>query len=124
VVKIRSYVLVQITEAGALLLTDEQRLLIRAAMETLQIPWNGVQPAELFQARLSLDGNSAIYEITYDSTVLTDQAFAQVAGVLGIDAATLQAVISYEIFGDDEASSGDAARAYLAANAVAWESEA
>lgn len=118
------YVRVWITEAGALLLTDGQRDAIRGAMASLNIPWNGVQPAFLFQARLSLEGDQAIYELTYDDATTPEQAFGAAAAALGMSGETLAAVIGYQIFGGpeaDQATSAAAARSYLAANRADWE---
>ena len=123
--KIHRYVLVQLTEAGALALSSEDRTTIRAAMASLNLPWNGQQPAELFQARPSLDGDAAIYELTYDDSTSPAQAFAAVAAALGMEMSALQTAIQYQIFGEsaDTATSAAEARAYLAANTADWEPE-
>lgn len=116
------YILVQITQAGALLLTEQQRLMIRAAMATLNIPViSTMQPVHAFQARISLDGNSAIYEVHYDDDVTPAQAFASVAAALGLDAAQLQLVIAYTIWTGSQDESAAAAREYLAAHRSEWE---
>lgn len=119
--KIRRYVLVELIEAGALALDAAQRATIRAALRSLQLPWDGRQPCELFQARASLDGNAAIYEITYDSAITPAAAFAAVAAALNMDAQQLLSVIQYTIFGEDTESSRAACAAHLVANAADWE---
>jgi len=119
------YILVQITAQGALLLTDKQRDTIRYAMVSLAIPWDGVQPADMFQVRLSNDGNQAIYEIVYNDTTTPEDAFYQVAQALKLPPEVLQSVIGYYIFGDaaDYATSRDECAAYLQANNELWESK-
>lgn len=120
---VHRYVLVEITQAGALLLDDQQRTVIRTAMGQINLPWTSGQPANLFQALPSLDGNKAIYEITYDDQVTPATAFAQVAAALGIDSLTLQSVIQYTIFGDGEpdAESWKACLQYLREHLEEWE---
>jgi hypothetical protein len=119
------YVLVERREAAPPF-TEPQRQAIRAAMRGLAIPWDGVQPSERFQVRVSLDGRQAIYEIKADRATLTPQAaMTAVAAALEMSAATLSGRIDYAIFADGEshAASATAARAFLAANREFWEEE-
>lgn len=116
------YVLVKRKASGPQF-SPAARQAVRATMAELALP-HRPQPAERFQARESLDGEQAIYELTCDDTLLTPpRATGAVARRLGIPAATLAAGIEYVQFapGGTWADSAAACRAYLAAHAADWE---
>jgi len=116
------YILVKRREHGPLF-TPAARQAVRATMAELAL-LHRRQPAERFQARESLDGEQAIYELTCDDVFLTPaRAVGAVARRLGIPAATLAAGIEYTQFapGDTWAASAAACRAYLSAHAADWE---
>ncbi len=121
--KKRRYILVEFTPTGALTLGSRERALIRRTMAELSAAWDGRQPAEAFQARLSLDGSTAIYEITYDDAVKPALALGKVAAALGVDPRILDVVVRYTIFAESVSAeaSAAAARQYLIAHAKEWE---
>lgn len=120
------YILVTLVESEALPLSGTIRSVIRGAMATLNIPWDGAQPAGRFQVRLSRDGTQAIYELTADlQTATPDKALARIATALNVNPARLRSAIRYRFFapGGTYQQSLREARTYLAQHAAEWEAD-
>lgn len=109
-------------------------------------PASDPQPARLCHWRTRLDNEAAIFEALFDEDNLTVARFKQRLGaIFGVDPATVDHAtqqtqygpvvtfsrggtdyLRFALFGGTDApwmDSGNACRAYLAANRVAWESD-
>lgn len=106
-------------------------------------PKSDPQPARLCHWRIRLDGNAAIFEANFGDNEVTIDAVKQYLGTaFAIDPATITHAVTQTVYGPvvtltrtvdrlrlvqfggvspTWAESGDACRAYLAANAAAWE---
>ena len=131
-----------------LALSDQQRATLVAALQALG-PDSHPSPACLCHSRTRLDGQAAIFEALFSDQALTVDAFkTRLAAIFDVDAETIDhtitttsfagthdtpiATFTYSgtdylrmaLFGGLSATwleSGDETRAYLAANAEAWE---
>lgn len=115
------YVLVALREGAVL--TPTQLFSIRAAVASLTARLENPQPCNLFQARLSLDGRKAIYEITYDEA-LTPWAAIQVAALAAnLTVYDLLAVIEFNIFDESGTAAGslEACENYIRDHIDEWE---
>lgn len=118
------YMLITLVETRTLPLSAATRGVIRAAMAALNVPWEGKQPAQRFQARTSRDGTQAIYEITADLAANTpDTALGRIANALQVEPERLRSAIRYRFFapGGTYQQSLREVYAYLRAHADAWE---
>jgi hypothetical protein len=116
------YVLVK-RKAGGPQFDRAARLAVRVTMAELALRYRR-QPAERFQARESLNGDAAIYELTAAAAFLTPgRAIDAVARRLNISAAALAAGIDYVVFAPDGTwdESAAACRKYLAGHTAEWE---
>lgn len=127
-----------------LALNATQRTTLIDALKALG-PASDSQPARLNHWRTRLDGEAIILEALFDEDNLTIAAFKQrLAAIFGVDPASIGDVsastaygpavtfsrggtdyLRFLLFGGDGATwqeSGDACRAYLAANSAEWES--
>ena len=127
-----------------LALNDTQRAALVTALRALG-PASDPSPAHLCHWRTRLDGEAAIFEALFADDALTVDAFKnRLAAIFGVDPATIDhdltagtnTVVVFSrggtdylrvaLFGGLAATwdeSGDACRAYLAANAAEWEDE-
>lgn len=123
-------------------LTAPQRETLVEALKRLG-PKSDVQPARLCHWRLRTDGKAAIFEADFGENEITIAAVKRyLADVFGVDPATVSHTLQQTQYGPlvtfsrggdrlrlvqfggaepTWAESGDACRAYLAANAAAWE---
>lgn len=123
-------------------MTGPQKQTLLAALQQLG-PQNDSRPAHRNHWRIRLDNDAAIFEAMFDDSLLTAAQFRQrLASIYGVAVAQVTSstsnpavgtvlTLSYQsvhrlrvvLFGGVNATyqeSGDAARAYLAANAAAW----
>jgi hypothetical protein len=118
------YMLITLVDTKTIPLSAATRGVIRAAMAALNVPWDGKQPAQRFQARTSRDGTQAIYEITADLAANTPYtALDRIANALHVDPARLRSAIRYRYFapGGTYQQSLREVRAYLREHAGSWE---
>ena len=113
------YVLVTLDEKVADKPSKAARRKIRANLRRLNRRWHGIQPARQFQARQSLDGRKAIYEIAVDDLSATMAKAVDVMPELAKD-------IDYRFFGYGRSwqESRKEVLAYLAEHADEWEPKA
>jgi len=84
-------------------------------------------PAKFNHQRESLNGSQIISELEIDEDEITRDAIVDlVASATGLPRPPIDATMKYEIFAEGEGwmDSGDACRAFLAANRDDWEEEA
>lgn len=126
-------------------LTTPQKGTLVSALQALG-PAGDAMPSHINHWRVRLDNDALIFEALFDDALLTVAAIttrlatifgvpaAQITSVVTTPAVGMVAVFSYQavqkmrlvLFGGASATyqdSGDAARAYLASNAAAWESQ-
>ena len=124
-------------------MTAPQKATLVAALRALG-PQADPQPARLNHSRTRLDGNAAMFEAAFgDNEVTIDAVKQYLANAFGVDPATITHVVAQTAYGPlvtlaragvDRlrliqfggvspiwAESGEACRAYLIANAAAWE---
>ena len=83
-------------------------------------------PAKINHRRESLDGSQIIIEAEFDEYEITRDAIVDlVASATGLPRPPIDVAMNYQIFAEGESwmDSGDACRAFLAANKDDWEEE-
>lgn len=110
------YVLVELSSDVPPVPSQAARARIRAALRRLNRPWKGIQPARRFQARESLDGRKAIYEITVD-----DLGHALDRALKALPDMAKQVHYTFFAYGRTWQESRTDALHYLAEHAKEWE---
>lgn len=83
-------------------------------------------PAKINHRRESLNGSQIIIEAEFDESEITRDAIVDlVASATGLPRPPIDATMNYQIFaeGEEWMDSGDACRAFLAANRDDWDEE-
>jgi len=100
----------------------------RAAYDALSLigRLSDPSPAKINHRRESLNGSQIIIEAEFDEAEITRDAIVDlVASATGLPRPPIDVTLNYQIFAEGETwmDSGDACRAFLAANKDDWEEE-